>query len=985
MNLDIVFPKSGKKITSMTAIGLLVLSALIPALTTVSAIAPPTVGSDYYTVDGVLSTDTYTLYPWDETSLNIGFSKYGELIDGADDVGLEYDGVDAFASSVVPETQWNNGWIMDIHWVDDGCLNNVWAYALYSDWTTAGGNWQQGQTSYDGSATGDTHGGRRTNGYVVSDDIQEIYNGPRKAIYLLTTHIYDKAPGEAGGCELVQLTIQLVFDKVQKDVMEIKDIKRICGPDKITGPLQIEFSQRGEWDLGKTTLTNTKTYAEFYDGLVTSYDTHPFYNGDVTYDLCQMLNTQSGLVGYAAFWPQLTSKWVTSVVNLPKVDVYGEEDRLTSLETYYHDVTVSSDDPPTNGTWVRFYKHHGEPTARTTIFLPYEPTEYARGEGEMDDTPWVFIWDEANACWQELQEGTDWRWIQVSDPNLPIGISVHKAVQLQDAIALTLGKEYLVLYKMDKQGAIKHKNIAPLECTSPDIFYQSDYSPSYGMYQEPYAPFVIGEWDFELDFDNVENSTHQFRCVSVYGLTDLNNAVDPDQGVKVGTGEGAKMGFRLDSEVQFQLAKAFNPVDLNDAVHDETLRWCQKGDLKSTITLTAHATDKNGNTYNASDQSLLIPEKWGAYNSDSEKVILFDGAGTLAPLLLTRGTQYTIGSSPWTITLTTGAITSYSSYDYYKVLYTTKASNGEGREEWIVVGETSHASDSTGSAMLSVGYLEWKDVEIWLSGLDVTSEEYGPSITEVLRRFDATDGTKVDYQYDYEAGDFRYAFRDDWSTPEDWDMEDTINPYAVSSGDLIVVGGPINNAAAGYWNDFTDALVFTEYGAGYYAPGCWARTTQPTLGALELRGTDMDELDPDTLWYNSANVEDEYGYAIVSVYEDLNGTQGFVVYGYTAEDTYYACYALRSGLLAWFQNLDDGVTTIVLEFDYSSLHPVTFHVKECLGPFTETTGFETSFKTPCYEQSFSQASEAVTSEAVSLGIETKLIEVSWCAQTHPDP
>jgi hypothetical protein len=234
-------------------------------------------------------------------------------------------------------------------------------------------------------------------------------------------------------------------------------------------------------------------------------------------------------------------------------------------------------------------------------------------------------------------------------------------------------------------------------------------------------------------------------------------------------------------------------------------------------------------------------------------------------------------------------------------------------------------------------------------------------------------------------GDYRYAFRDDWSTPEDWDMATTINPYAVSSSNIIIVGGPINNAAASYWNDFTDALVFTNYGTGYYAPGCWARTSQPSLSTLSLRGTDMDELAIDDLWYNSATTEDTYGYSIVSVYKDLNETVGLAVYGYTAEDTYYTCYALRGGLLAWFQNLDEGVTTVVLEIDYSSLHPVTFHVKECLGPFTETTGFDTSFKTAEYNECFAIAATAVTDEAKSREICYKLVDIDWCAQVHPDP
>jgi hypothetical protein len=986
LNLDRVFPISGKKIASMTAIGLLVLSALIPTMLTANATTPPALGGTYHKVDGVLGTDTYTLYPWDESSINIGFSKYGEIINPEDAVGLKYKNVDAFASSVVPQTQWNNGWLMDIHWVDDGCLKNIWAYALYSDWVTAGGVWQQGQQSYDGSATGDTHGGRRTNGYVTSDPIEVVYDGPRKAIYLLKTHIYDKAPGEAGGCELVQLTIQLVFDKVQKDLMEIKDIKRICGPDKVVGPLQIEFSQRAEWDLGDSALSNSKTYAEFYNNLETKYDEHPFYSSDVTYDLCQMLNPVSNKVGYAAFWPQLTAKWVDGTLYIPKVDVFGTPDRLTSTSTYNHDVTVPSD-PQTNHPWVKFFKYDGDETEKTTIFLPYEPVEYPTGAGEMTDVPWVFVWDSTNQCWQWLQEGNDWLWIDVCDHKLPDGITVNWAVQLQYPMPLTYGKDYLVLYKMEAMGKEEHTNIAPLECTSPDIFANGQYSPSYGMYQEPGTPFVIGEWDFDLSFDHVENSTHQFRCVSVYGLTDLNNAVDPDQHIKVG--ETDVDGFRIDSEVQYQLAKTFNPIDLKEAAEDDTFRWCQKGDLTTTITLTAHKTDKYDNVYeNCTLQSLWIPSKWGAYCNDSEKVLLIDAQGAKAPLLLTRGTQYTIGAAPWTINLNTAKIPNYSNYDYYKVLYTTKITQEtmhEGRYEWIVVGETSHASDSIGSDMLTIGFSEWKDVEVWISALDIESETYGPSMPRVLRRYATMTHNRLDYQYDNAGGDYRYAFRDDWSTPEDWDMQETINPYAVSSASLIVVGGPINNGAAGYWNDFTDALVFTNYGTGYYAPGCWARTSQPTLEALKLRGTPMDELQFDDLWYNSATTDDKYGYSIVSVYKDLNETVGLVVYGYTAEDTYYTCYALRGGLLEWLQTLDEGVTTVVLEIDYSSLHPVTFHVKECLGPFTESTGFDTCFKTGAYEQNNAGATSYVTDAALNRGICYKLVEIAWCSQVHPDP
>ena len=139
------------------------------------------------------------------------------------------------------------------------------------------------------------------------------------------------------------------------------------------------------------------------------------------------------------------------------------------------------------------------------------------------------------------------------------------------------------------------------------------------------------------------------------------------------------------------------------------------------------------------------------------------------------------------------------------------------------------------------------------------------------------------------------------------------------------------------------------------------------------------------LWYSSDNVEDKIGYALVSTYKDLNETTGFVVYGYTAEDTYYACYALRGGLLAWLQQLQPGATSILLEIDYEDLHPIQYHVVECLGPFTECTGFMTNFKTTDYYTNYEAAKAAVEAEAMGLGICYKLVDIGWCAQVHPDP
>jgi hypothetical protein len=374
----------------------------------------------------------------------------------------------------------------------------------------------------------------------------------------------------------------------------------------------------------------------------------------------------------------------------------------------------------------------------------------------------------------------------------------------------------------------------------------------------------------------------------------------------------------------------------------------------------------------------------------------------------------------------------------YKVLYSTEQQDidpipGEdefapgwdtGRWEWITVGRDSRAVDSAGAAMVSIAWEEWKGKQVWLSGLDMQDDEHGPRVPWVLRDFShqytTPYGDATDYTYNeprdvwyHVDSKYRVALKDDWCQPP-WDdvvefydaaggvsapaithENYNIYPYAISSANIIVVGGPYANLVSWYYNDFTDAFVFSWYEAGFYAPGCWARTSQPTVPSVTPWGVAGDKWVADELWYNSTTIEDDYGHAIVSTYKDLNETIGFIVYGLQGEDTYYACYALRGGLLNWMQHLQPGVTTLVLEFDYMNynpqwdtykgIHPIGIHVPECVGTITECTGFETNFKTDPYDANVAAAKASVEALAASYGICYKLVDITWCAQVHPDP
>ncbi len=68
----------------------------------------------------------------------------------------------------------------------------------------------------------------------------------------------------------------------------------------------------------------------------------------------------------------------------PRIDPQGQEDKLTSLETYEHEVSVPMIGDSAN------------PNAKNIngtmyLLLPYDPVSYPRGEGVWKDTPWVFL------------------------------------------------------------------------------------------------------------------------------------------------------------------------------------------------------------------------------------------------------------------------------------------------------------------------------------------------------------------------------------------------------------------------------------------------------------------------------------------------------------------------------------------------------------------------------------------------------------------
>jgi len=434
--------KMKKAMIAVFASTLILLMFFAPLLHTM-AIAPEQ-ASWYKEDDGVLGTDYYSLYPYQANSTKLGFSQFGELIDSTTNVGLEYAGVrdpwaelpgSATDNNVLPKNVWINGWLLDITYMHQAWgLRNVWIGALFADLTQFGNPWLQvhapGSCAFDyqeqfnlpgyeilSDATinyggGLFNGGRKTNGTAITDPISVLYDGPRKFIAEVTTHVYDVYELTKEKLHIVDVHFTIVFNKVSKEVVVYKEVKNIPHPKFTLGDLQVlvgtptgagtlysvptgilcQLSDREEWDLGWTGVGTTpdySSYVHFYtaangesqnNNLYTVYDTYFTHlptmpmnvsvpgtllgtNGtsiwgpeplgshaDATYDLAQIISNDRTMVGWAAYWPSL-SDWSSDA---GRSNQWFKPMRIN--DTHYTDSRVIPNDEPflaplTVGEW----------------------------------------------------------------------------------------------------------------------------------------------------------------------------------------------------------------------------------------------------------------------------------------------------------------------------------------------------------------------------------------------------------------------------------------------------------------------------------------------------------------------------------------------------------------------------------------------------------------------------------------------------------
>ncbi|MGD0329713.1 MAG: hypothetical protein ABSB40_04600 [Nitrososphaeria archaeon] len=843
------------------------------AYTTITNPVPP--ASDpvswYKTVNGVLTSDYYTLYPYKLQSLDIGFSKYGELINstgggpGVVKVGMQYPGHDVvntydqslgtsrdpFANELVSENYWVNGWLANITYRDrlfEGtpypAYRVVWAFALYSDGITYGGPWNNMQASPTVGV-----GGRQTNGNASTLPIQILYDGPRETIALLVTNINDTQKLSSGLVEswpVAQLQITIIFDKAKKEIVEYKDMKLKLETKVLDGLANIQFGDRGEWDLGPPTGPNKlNSYAEFYPsaaavGLNTVYGAdwenvtgteggaaNPPYNGTtwLLRDLVQSFTASSGQTNVNLThddYENTEAVFVNGIYQLPGTNYVVENPNAagTANRTIYFLKALNSGDTVTVQ-----YKY---------VFEEFD-NDYSLAQIISADKTYVG----AVAYWPQVSDWTVNGW----DARLTALFNVQT-------------------------------NIMPTE---------------------PSIPFVSGEWDIALSIGQ------SFRGVTVYVLTDnVNGTVTPE-------GKPA----HIDSEVQYQLNEVFNPWDLNMAADKKASTWLEwKPQDESSITLT---------------NAPFLLGTWNGYNTQAERVMDEDNNGAL----LVRGVDYTIsinGTGYATLT----AISDAFYFDLLKIEYSTGTTvmptgaapsadayslkTAGGRYEWIVVGRDAASVDSAGAAMIAKS-LCFKNVTLGITGEDMMDPVLANSIPNVMYQF-GTGSSMANYKDSMG----RAAIKDDWCTR-----------WPITTSNMIGVGGLLANMVTYYTNDFTTAF----YGNPTYTP-----TTSKWYGAIGAI----------SCWSKNAYVDTSTdGYAVISTYQDINGTTFLVVWGLQGRDTYYASQWIygndwnqvlgTSPGIFTLQGLNPGTTSLILDISYGTTtftqhHPV-ITIVENLGTISE--------------------------------------------------
>jgi hypothetical protein len=970
------------------------IAILLTALMMVSIVAPlvsTTQAADsstwYTSSNGVLGSDYYLLYPYTKASVNVGFSKFGELIGlpagmdpatatQADYIGLQYDSRDPFAPpTVVPQTSWINGWYMDLQYIDpalSGALRDrhLFAFAMFGDGFGFGGDWVYAATP--GSNPGH---GRQTNGVCVTDPLKVLYDGPREYIAMAVTHIYDKQGTTTW--PVVDLAITLRFNKVSKEVVLYKDVKIMLPKLHLWGKLDVQLSNREEYDLGPAPTYDS--YAHFYK----DFDTTPYddswhladgilreYIDYFVGDGAQKVFTVTAGSDIASDFIKI---WVNGVFQDPSTYTVDWSDGDITfaappaddavIEVHYkywvdesmgqYDLAqvISSDGayvawaamwPPTSDYTVDGILRYMDPLVQVNENdMDYEPKQSPLVIGE-----WDFLMDHTDLpqyrCVEvkgitDRHDGQD---ADHGDGNVVDREAMYQLDMVFNPWDLQSASEKYdqrwVEWKLAGAGTsltTKNKPVLVVDTDEWDqycTFADRVIDMNTGLLLNRW----LGDYSVKLNADGTATfsgliSSHKYKILystepewhsSTYNymarVNETFSDVNPGDTVSFGSYVGAG-GVGPDP---LGVTHTYN-VDIPDMLFT----------VKETVTGDFQTTTDNPNLDDTKYDFVVTPEESFSQTYFYYDQMFADYTDVNVTLIPTAHMNLDIEAGTWGVYLSyvdvrlhLNAILSYSYEEKeLNVSFAPRMSyvydeSMMGRYEWVTVGRDAETVDSAGSALVAEAMDSLKAISIGISGADMADALVYNQMPSVMAKFGS--GTSVS---DYKDSILRAALSDDWCTY-----------WPVASSDMIGIGGPLANVFAYYANDFEDAFYGMSPFAGSIYNGsitgipCWNRG-----------------------WFGTWNVYSSFtsssiGYAVISTTKDLNGTVLFNVYGHFGRDTYYACQWLHGdearGMMPGLIELQDappGATSIILKINYADPKHPTYTIPEVLGTISETAWY----------------------------------------------
>ncbi|GIU72430.1 MAG: hypothetical protein KatS3mg003_1909 [Candidatus Nitrosocaldaceae archaeon] len=931
--------KSGYKVILAGLLAVILLAqgiATMPVNAQEVEVEPASVNTDpdtwYTTVAGNLDSDTYDLYPYkNDASLKIGFSRFGEMINSVENtrVGLEYRNQDTFAPpagnsfpSDIPPSSWLQGWLINITYNNPTAgLRNVWAMAQHADTVDLGKNWLRVDDDYEdnfgvavsgGGITGSNtllsndaeafedpaddgclisttditdidcsvglNGGRKTNGTAVSGPIEVLYDGPRRFVAVTHTTIYDFFQGNNDTKALVDVVFTIDFNKVTKEVNVIKDVKMAEQAKFTIAPLDIEVPDidYGSSEDGKYSEDSTEIVS--IEGMVVSFSNRGEFDLQSNFDE----NDYESFVHFYTYGASHTDDSDNAI--LPT----KYDNQYTLLRTMPPQSSVEGSAPLS--AW------GGEP-ADPSVPIPVDGRTYGTY-----DVAQIISKDIAN----NLGDFVAWAafWPSLSD--------------------------------WDVDGGRTGLWWQSLEANDPHRIDTTD---------EPFrSPYIIGEWDFVLasqaeffDPDNTIDGDEleadiMFRGVSQYGLTDRHdelveassisdfptldcNSIIDDVPFGRGSDENAtsSIGNVLDQEVAYYLSMKFCPWDLRDATNKDSQRHIIVENIEDDDTTIADlfleiqgvpvlADNLVGITNDGGDGDIvgdttIEGEEWKQYGTFAERVILYQ-ANTTETQLLQRGVDYNI-----TDDANDGSFDDNALIDFTPDLLLNEGDRLEiyfsvniGAYEWTAVGRDSAVVDSAAASMVTAGFNSINSIYTTWAALDMQDTIH--LTPQFLHKKYGAGDARGDYHYDHAGDDHRSALKKYWSTT-----------VPIASSNIISVGGPGANLVSEYFNEFmpviyrgqffgiADLLLVPSWdalGNGNEKParidGLTTQDTQTNLDSVKYNIT--DNIPPQIIPTN----EQDYGWAVIATYMDINGTVGFNVWGATGNDSFWAAQAFQNGL-----------------------------------------------------------------------------------------